>query len=426
MRHNRHPLIPGRLLATWRALMISVLSFGMISCAEVHPQPGTEPIQDPITRAESVAKKMNGLFYFYGKILDQDNQPVANADVTLEIGRIQANLGTISGKADDINSRSDLNGSFSFVDVRGYLFIIKAMAPGYVIDTFRLSFNYQDSDTVKCDQLSAKDKPFVIRAWKLGPPSTNRQIVLDRKGAGENFRANDNKELFVKIRRELRGDGEPKPLLQDPSLVRVEANEDWDVALSLVSNADAGEAPFAERNMKKVPTGVAIRVRTKSGEVCQADTTFPYSITKENLSTSTVLKWSGAVKGDNQAYFRIKYRNDPIGYWAFLTIVYENKSQREESDCRLKFDSSVRLAEPRVGVINVSGSGNLECFPNYLRELEEDAVNMRKQEERLKTEKYQEDHLDELRRNNPGLAEEVEERMRKAGKTVPPAGVRNP
>ena len=139
-----------------------------------------------------------------------------------------------------------------------------------------------------------------------------------------------------------------------------------------------------------------------------------------------MLKWSGAVKGDNQAYFRIKYRNDPIGYWAFLTIVYENKSQREESDCRLKFDSSVRLAEPRVGVINVSGSGNLECFPNYLRELEEDAVNMRKQEERLKTEKYQEDHLDELRRNNPGLAEEVEERMRKAGKTVPPAGVRNP
>ena len=153
------------------------------------------------------------------------------------------------------------------------------------------------------------------------------------------------------------------------------------------------------------------------GGVCQADSTFPFVTTGKEFSRSIDLAWTNSIKIDNQVFFRVFYRNEEVGCTSFITIRYDNAGKDEQHDCRLRFRGSGGLSVPQLGVINVSGSGNLEYFPDLIRKIDDQPDEERRQ--RI-LRYYQEHNLPEIRMKDPALAREIEARMRAEGKPVPP------
>jgi hypothetical protein len=409
-------------LRIWRRFLFAIFvtatvsfSGNMLLSAESDSVPG----ESPMAKARLIEARANGPFYFYGKIVDQYDHPVAGASATLRVGRVVAGPSSAIAKTEHIFATSDESGQFSFIDVTGYLFVITLKCSGYLIDDHHLDLNYQYNNTIKCDQLSGKQNPHVLRAWKLGEPLENRKMELGGDAVANTFKADDKRELFGTIKMKIEMKGETKRLLDDPVL-RVGANNDgdeWDVALSLVSGSlDIGEAPFSDPGDKPLQKGAAVHVRTRRGGICQADPTFPFTIRKTEASQSIDLKWKNCIKIGQDVFFRVFYYNQEIEYSSFITIRYQNAGRNENYDCQLNFCGSGGLTVPQLGIVNVSGAGNLEYFPDFIRTI--DARPDAERRERI-LHYYQEHNLPEIRLKDPALAREIEARMRAEGKEIP-------
>jgi hypothetical protein len=414
--------IRGALTLSGYAICALGLSW-ILGCAEAEVDRQLVSPQDQhAAKSKEIERTLNKNFSFYGKIIDQDNQPVIGASCFLDASTLKANPGVSVGITGKFEVKSDASGSFSFADAGGFLFIISATAPGYLIDTLGLDFNYLKASTIRSDRLSSKEDPYVIHAWKLGPPLANREIDVDLNWEDERLKVADGKEVFVAIRLDMGGSGESRFLRNNPMLTRVGSGDDWDLALSLVGNsANAGETPLVGPNGKRLPQGAAVRVRAKSGGVRQTEVRFPFipgEIT-EFLSKSD-LQWAGSKSLGSDVYFRILYHNDIHGYQSFLTIKCSGVAKSEDADCRLGFDRLAPFIVSQAGVINISGVGLLEYFPEYVRGLKNPEVIKEERDDLMRKQRYQEEHLLEIRKSDPALARQIEERMRSEGKVVPP------
>ncbi len=417
---RRKVMAKAAIMPLW-LLLWSTMAIG----GEAGEGPVIDIFGDPQSaKASAAANAMTGSFYFYGKVLDQNNQPVPGVDVVLNAERITSSAGVIGSNSNQATTRTDETGCFSFMGEKGYLFEIKASATGYIVDNYGLTYNYQLRETIKCDKLSNKTNPYIIRAWKLGSILENREITIDHNWKSESVKVGGNKEIFSRIVLDFAGDKSDSGILrQNPKLIRVDVTEDWDLSLSLTGNAlDVGMAPFSEEGTKILPANTGIRVKTRNGSVLQADATFPFAAGKEEkFSESIDLKWTQSVKDHEVAYFRIYYHNKIYGYQSFLTIIYRNASQSSEMDGRIGFGRAVPLTVPEIGVLSLSGSSRLEFSSKNIGQTQKNTDERREEQERIiRARAYQEDHLKEIRRTNPILAREIEERMRLSGREVPP------
>jgi hypothetical protein len=350
--------------------------------------------------------------FFYGSIIDQDGHPVAGADVSLHAG-IPGMFGA-GGGWDDVSTKSDRNGLFILPGMEHpYSNIFPQAhltAPGYIIDNFAFRLELYG-------KLPGGNQahPHFVRAWKLGERRLNRRIGGMLRS--DPFALGDAKEMYVKIVwdvKDLDALGNPR---EDPALVSTTERDDWDVALSLVSDAlDAGVAPFSGNGMRKIPPGMAIRVRARTGSVCQADPIFPFSAKNKAFSPIIALNWSALIQWDDRAWFRIFYRNAQVGYSSFLTICYVNGSVNGEKLCRLSFESAWHQGVPDLGVLNPSGDDCLEFDPDFAGKMHGDNWSQ-----------HWSSHpemeviwLKERRRDSPQEALMIEGRMRAEGKEVPP------
>jgi hypothetical protein len=363
----------------------------------------------------SIFDRADGQKFFHGIIIDQEGRPVPDAEVSL-FAVIPGMWGNAGG-ADEVSTRSDRNGSFALPGMDrpyGNIFPdVSARAPGYVIDNF--AFQQSRSEFDKHWPYGNHAQPHIVRAWKFGERRLNRNIYIPHT-LTEDFPIGDTKELYVKIVLHAEPIDELGNPREHPELVSATEHEDWDVALSLMSDApDAGNAPFTKEWMRKTPPGVAIRVRARIGGVCQADPIFPFSAKNKAFSPVIALKWPGLVQYDSRACFRVFYRNPKLGYMSFLTVDYQNGSVSGQKHCSLSFTSAHGQTVPYAGILNPSGDDCLEYDPEFAHKMDGHHWS-----HRVGSPTEMEVELKELRRHYPSQALEIEKRMRAEGKEVPP------
>jgi hypothetical protein len=359
---------------------------------------------------------------FYGSIVDQDGHPVHDTTITMRREIVRMDGRTVNKETICFNAKSDREGIFVLPGLEyphrdispeiyeGVIPRIYASAPGFIIDNFAIRKEFVDDASARGDRA----KPHLIRAWKFADRRLNREIRAGDEPTAA-FVLGDARELYVKINLNLgRVDGLGNPD-DSPNLASATEHEDWDVAISLASDAsDAGDSPFTKDWMRRTPPGTAIRVRARVGSVCQADPIFPFSAKGKAFSPVIALNWSGLHRIDDHGWFRFFYRSDLLGYTSFLTVSYRHGSVNQEKHCSLSFAPVGHLDVPYVGVLNPSGDDCLEYDPVYsyiMRRLGVASENHSVHEE---------DYLPHLRQRDPRLAREIEARLRAQGKEVPP------
>jgi hypothetical protein len=386
-----HPVVALAALAAW-------CSLALVSCGP--------PLFDRANRQND----------FHGIILDQDDLPVANAAVTLEVyiaGLWGGDGASSGGGSRSVTTVSDGTGRFSLPDTMIRELGIKAVAARYLIDNFGLTKSFCDRKAAAYDA----SHPCVVRAWKIGTRSDNRVIESGPTLRGKSFRNGDKQALRVKIHLTIEERGGSKRLRKNPTLDDAGETDDWDLELSLASDSpDAGESPFSFPGAAPFPRGMAIRVRARAGAVRQADPIFPLMAKNEGFNPVIDLNWSNTVQSDSDAYYKIFYRDGTLGYLSFLSIHCNYENPKDGVALGIAFDYAVNRAVSQLGVINLSGSGDLECLPEqaYNEGAEADLRYQRIIHD------HQERYLDTFRRTNPKLAKEIEDRMRAEGKVVPP------
>lgn len=162
------------------------------------PKPADAAIETSYQRSRleqlrSIAQKSNRPIQFFGLVLDQDNNPIPDVRVTLEI-RVAKEV--TPGVIDDLFDTSVLttgrDGRFSLTDARGALLGVKALEKaGYVPSekAFRKSYWYW-RDTSHVFHPNA-EHPEVFRMWKqAGAERLVRNGIghaIPYNGSGTNF-----------------------------------------------------------------------------------------------------------------------------------------------------------------------------------------------------------------------------------------------
>lgn len=354
--------------------------------------------------------------FFHGIIVDQEGHPVPDAEVSLRV--VIPGLWGGSGGAQEATTKSDRNGIFALPGMghpSGNLDPdVHAKAPGYVIDNF--GFQRSRSEFDKNWPQGNHANPCVVRAWRLGAPSENREIDEGRTLMRKSFRIGDKAVLRAKIHLTMEEKNGSRRLLKNPTLEDASETDDWDLELSLASDSpDVGEAPFSFPGSAPLPRGMAIRVRARAGGVRQADPVFPLMARNEGFAPVVDLNWSNTVKSYNDAFYKIFYRDEALGYLSFLSIHCNYQNPENGVTLGIGFFGPANMAVSHLGVINLSGSGDLECFPAHFYN---DGPEAELRRQRIRD--SQEQNLDSIRKTNPKLAKEIEDRMRAEGKVVPP------
>ncbi len=129
-------------------------SISVVGPASVNPQVAS----DRISTFQAVWNAENGKnLDFYGEIVDQNGQPVADVDVA---GNVLRAGGIDSTKSEPHKTKSDANGLFRFEGLRGMDLGIVPSKVGYEYD-LRLPSNW--SDAYKADP----NNPVIFTMWKI-------------------------------------------------------------------------------------------------------------------------------------------------------------------------------------------------------------------------------------------------------------------
>lgn len=414
---------------TWCDLLVSgILSLGVtgvLACGE----PGNDQPLDPqndrsSVRDREVERATTHAFKFYGKIIDQYGGAVVGAKCQLKYSRIRARQGFAVAASDESESLSDDTGSFQLAEKNGYLFVVGASCPGYIIDDRNLTYNYLLARTIPFDKLSSKETPYVIYAWKLGAPTENRKIVINRDCNEIKLKISDGRELYAKLHVNIEGVGNARVMRGDPELSWVGAEDEWDIALSVVVGSEAtGAPPVISENHKKLSAGTGIHVRARSGGIRQTEMRFPFlSGRVADYKSALDLRWSESIFSSNAIHFRILHRNETNSYRSFISLRCVIANTRDGWDFALGFDDAIPSPVSETGVISLLDSDEslLEYFPEHVNRLDSLGRERKNRERLIRVHKLQEDDLLEIRKNDPDLAREIEARMRSEGKTVPP------
>jgi hypothetical protein len=392
------------------------------------------------TKAHRIAQGATGEFFFHGILLNQYNEPIPHAVVTLSASRISAFLGTISSGSSKLRATSNERGEFSFTDVAGYSFKIDSVEkPGCLFMLRPFYYNYSNVGTPLPKDISAPDRPCVIRGWRSAVQEEVAKI--DFKNPEPRLECTSAAGISGVLR--LRIDVRDDPAL-DPSktwsatFVKVPADDataDWDLEIGWDT---AMHMPPPTEDLDSLfppwlPAPTAVRVRARHGGVQQADWRYPYLAPAEGYRDAIALDWSNSevLQATNRrfavyyydartlryAYVRLAYHADFIKDLSQPTPPWTEKSVWRPNVMRVFCDHS--CGEP-AGVINPYGSRVLEYSSTYNAQQIEQRMKPIREKEQADRDARREAKLDWFRKNDPAEAHLIEERMRSQGKVVPP------
>jgi hypothetical protein len=161
---------------------------------------------------------------FYGEAVDEDQQPVANADVHFQWTNLSAKGTT------DANVKTDGQGKFSLENVEGKRLLVRVSKPGYYSSDLRnrLSYEYANPFEEGFHQPNI-DKPVLFHLRKQGSPGDlikkSAEIVLPGDGSAARIRLETGKvEANGELKVEAWKPWPPRPM--SPAY-------DWKVALTI-------------------------------------------------------------------------------------------------------------------------------------------------------------------------------------------------
>jgi hypothetical protein len=155
--------------------------------APIMPPAAPAPRPDKLEFLRDLAQQSNRPIRFYGKVIDQDENPIPGVKVTLGVRTAKEPIAGLVGDVFDYPVvTSDAQGRFSITDAKGALLTIKSLEkPGYdaSIKTVNKSYWYwrDPSQVFKPDP----DSPEIFRMWrkegaeKLLLKSVGRAIPYD-------------------------------------------------------------------------------------------------------------------------------------------------------------------------------------------------------------------------------------------------------
>jgi hypothetical protein len=135
------------------------------------------PIDDPAKQA--IVEAQNVPITFWGKVVDQDGQPLAGVRVLMEAREWHSPAPTqVTPHFTNIERNTGADGQFNVIGAKGDILTIKSVAKeGYTTSPKALrSFGYNISQNHPVDA----DNPVVIRLWKVGNPEP---LVLTEKSS---------------------------------------------------------------------------------------------------------------------------------------------------------------------------------------------------------------------------------------------------
>jgi hypothetical protein len=101
---------------------------------------------------------------FYGKVIDQKNNPIANVGVMFDGGRSAYSFGSGPDK-----TTTNEQGMFSITEAKAYtLSVDKMKKEGYDLSHAKKTFrSYNDSNFKSWKDYSSPDKPYIFNGWKI-------------------------------------------------------------------------------------------------------------------------------------------------------------------------------------------------------------------------------------------------------------------
>jgi len=388
-------------------------------------------------KVKMVARQHNGVFYFYGILLDQTNNPIPDAVVTLSASTFSALGARIDSSTNKHRATTDVRGAFSFTDINGYMFYLASIEkPGYRFVLRPYAYNYTSPGTPFREDISAPDHPCVVPGWRTAP---NEEVAPFEKGTNvDDVRlmmqsvADLNRQMRFRI--ELVDDPAENPEhTWNARVVPVSISDetaDWDLEISMDGMAGM-PLPQTRKQMRLaswLPPGSAVRVRANHGGVQQADWRYPYLAPDHGYLESAVLKWNnGESDGGDLIRFAVYYFNKRTSRYAHLYIDYKSEFGRAEPPSIGGKVEVVKITLPFVGnngeppgVLNPHGSRVLEYSRAYNNQQIEQRMKPIRDKEQADRDARRETKLDWFRKNDPNEAWLIEERMRSQGKVVPP------
>ncbi len=164
---------------------------------------------------------------FYGKVIDQNGQPLAFADV---LGSIIIKNGATQG-VKKIQTTTDAQGRFQFLNESGRDLAIVVKKNGYVVSTTNTVFIFSHIWPVDQRHTPDSKNPVVFKMWKL--QGAEQLVKID-----QNYRlAPSETKVFLDVLtgNHTQGGGDMKISVQRPSGIVSERNpQDWSLTIEAV------------------------------------------------------------------------------------------------------------------------------------------------------------------------------------------------
>jgi len=210
--------------------------------------PASQP--DKLEFLRDLAQKSNRPIRFYGKVIDQNENPISGVKVTLGIRTAKEPIpGLVSDLFDYPVVITDAQGRFSITDAKGALLTVKSLEkPGYEASPKTINKSYwywrDPSEVFKPDS----DAPEVFRMWKK--EGAERLVLQDRM---TRIPYNGSPVAFDLLsgRQSATGGDVRVTLLRSPEQIQWgQRNYDWTLTIEAV---DGGVIESSDEQMFRAP-----------------------------------------------------------------------------------------------------------------------------------------------------------------------------
>jgi hypothetical protein len=129
----------------------------------VNPSPPLTPRAPNIERA---AELQNVPINFWGKVIDENDQPLSGVSVEIQTRHVQANILHAASALESTRRTTDASGLFAVTGARGDLLTVRSLRKeGYMLASSSLkSFGYNTS----ANHVPDENSPVTFRMWKQG------------------------------------------------------------------------------------------------------------------------------------------------------------------------------------------------------------------------------------------------------------------
>jgi hypothetical protein len=274
----------------------------------------------PAPKTGDVAKRFTKPFSLYGRIIDQDGNAVANAEVVAGAGIVVDMGGMADVRQQQYKTTTNQEGDFALEEMQGFSFEMKSVScPGYEVQQWP-GVNYMDHpDQLQPNQISTRERPLILHAWKMRGADIIAALPLDSQKVQRISIKNDEKIVLFNFKTGR----------------TVEETGRWDFGFKLGINQKAGTwattAGIPEA-IQKLPGAFQIIVTAREGGLIQVDAPLLYAAPDDGYTSPLVLDWTRGINSERMGtIFRLMYQDSRGGYGRFSFQVRLTGSQRPEA-----------------------------------------------------------------------------------------------